>query len=208
MTNELKHHGIKGQKWGLRRYQNEDGSLTEAGKSRYFEDLGATYRKDFAKRDAEITNSKKYSRDEKRRLRAINKKAYIKNVAETSYNDISRGSKRVKTLSKVGTLAGLGALLGGRILLAKAKSSGNIGNGLQTEQGKKYVNGSLALNKLGSALLTSSAVAYYTAKTKMFVEHCIKLNADKEYRDQKLGTNLKVLRRHGKRKEGAGYNRV
>ena len=31
----LYHHGIKGQKWGVRRYQNEDGSLTEAGKRRY-----------------------------------------------------------------------------------------------------------------------------------------------------------------------------
>lgn len=30
----LVHHGIKGQKWGVRRYQNEDGSYTEAGKKR------------------------------------------------------------------------------------------------------------------------------------------------------------------------------
>ena len=28
----LSHHGILGQKWGIRRYQNEDGSLTNAGK--------------------------------------------------------------------------------------------------------------------------------------------------------------------------------
>ncbi len=31
----LEHFGIKGQKWGLRRYQNEDGSLTSAGAARY-----------------------------------------------------------------------------------------------------------------------------------------------------------------------------
>lgn len=33
--NELYHHGIKGQRWGVRRFQNEDGSLTPEGMSRY-----------------------------------------------------------------------------------------------------------------------------------------------------------------------------
>lgn len=32
---ELYHHGIKGQKWGIRRFQNPDGSLTAAGQKRY-----------------------------------------------------------------------------------------------------------------------------------------------------------------------------
>lgn len=32
---ELQHHGIKGMKWGVRRYQKKDGSLTPAGKKRY-----------------------------------------------------------------------------------------------------------------------------------------------------------------------------
>ena len=36
--NELYHHGIKGMKWGVRRFQNEDGSLTSAGKKRYDDD--------------------------------------------------------------------------------------------------------------------------------------------------------------------------
>jgi len=31
----LAHHGVLGQKWGVRRYQNPDGSLTSAGKKRY-----------------------------------------------------------------------------------------------------------------------------------------------------------------------------
>ena len=38
-TKELYHWGIKGQKWGVRRYQNEDGTLTESGRARYNSDL-------------------------------------------------------------------------------------------------------------------------------------------------------------------------
>lgn len=34
-SDELQHWGIKGQKWGVRRYQNPDGSLTKAGQKRY-----------------------------------------------------------------------------------------------------------------------------------------------------------------------------
>lgn len=34
-TKELQHAGIKGMKWGIRRYQNKDGTLTPAGKKRY-----------------------------------------------------------------------------------------------------------------------------------------------------------------------------
>lgn len=38
MNEEMYHHGILGQKWGIRRFQNSDGSLTSAGKRRYDKD--------------------------------------------------------------------------------------------------------------------------------------------------------------------------
>lgn len=54
-SDELYHHGVKGQKWGVRRYQNEDGSLTPAGKVHYYKTMGlikkVNYQNDIAKAD-------------------------------------------------------------------------------------------------------------------------------------------------------------
>lgn len=40
---ELYHHGIKGQKWGVRRFQNEDGTLTSAGKKHLAEGKSGSF---------------------------------------------------------------------------------------------------------------------------------------------------------------------
>ncbi len=41
-NDRLQHHGIKGQRWGVRRFQNEDGSLTKEGKQERRRNLGKT----------------------------------------------------------------------------------------------------------------------------------------------------------------------
>lgn len=63
---ELQHHGVKGQKWGVRRYQNKDGSLTPEGKKRTRVSLsvyGAAVRK--AKSDAKASNKERVKSGEK-----------------------------------------------------------------------------------------------------------------------------------------------
>lgn len=42
MDTTLSHHGIKGQRWGIRRYQNPDGTWTTAGKERYGDSDGTS----------------------------------------------------------------------------------------------------------------------------------------------------------------------
>ena len=50
-SDELAHHGIKGQKWGVRRYQNKDGTLTAAGKKR----ISKQYKKEAQKAMSDLS---------------------------------------------------------------------------------------------------------------------------------------------------------
>lgn len=66
----LSHHGIKGQRWGIRRFQNKDGTLTSSGKKRYSVeavDVNSSRKEikklvgDFSKKDKEFFFGENYS---------------------------------------------------------------------------------------------------------------------------------------------------
>ena len=63
-NNELRHYGIKGMKWGVRRFQNEDGSYTEAGKRRAKQQQKAESMSDeeLASRVKRLTMEKTYNK--------------------------------------------------------------------------------------------------------------------------------------------------
>lgn len=88
----LEHHGIRGMKWGVRRYQNEDGTLTNAGKSRYGQ--GPTKRTSARKMTRDFNKlDKSYANVEHRRQIAENK-------VRRQMHKANRGSNNEKRYTK------------------------------------------------------------------------------------------------------------
>ena len=57
-TTFLKHYGIPGMKWGVKRFQNEDGTLTDAGKARYSSNGHRLDPKDMSSKDLDDANNR------------------------------------------------------------------------------------------------------------------------------------------------------
>lgn len=91
--NELRHHGVEGMRWGIRRYQNKDGTLTAAGKRRRFgyRDISAsknvyskTPRKSRTKEDREmIREIQKW--DDNERKHVFRGKQFVHNAKIMSF---------------------------------------------------------------------------------------------------------------------------
>lgn len=100
---ELYHHGIKGQRWGVRRYQNEDGSVTSAGAKRYYGSKVEKLQKkaDAAKAKASTKRNdrhytKKYEKYQKQiddRVAAIDKKV-AKKSSKSEYKQAKRDLRK------------------------------------------------------------------------------------------------------------------
>lgn len=171
MDNELYHHGIKGQKWGVRRFQNKDGSLTLAGKKRALK---------MQNQYTELSNDKRYH-DKHGNLTYAGRKKELKmkeKYSELTGKDLRRFTPRTNksTADKSQRISEMtNAEIQAKIDRIRLESTLKSLTPAQTSKGEKFVND-----------LKDTALSMIKDKGTRLIGDYI----DKQLRD-KLGLNTK-----------------
>ena len=156
--NHLEHHGIRGQKWGVRRFQNADGTLTAAGRKHYGEGSGDT-EKAVVKATKAVNKIEKYStRAAKWENKAANAKTDIGRSFSTSFAIGARSEADRRAAKATGESKGdaFGLKRQARALGSEAETYANIANKMkenaQGKTGKEYTK---AMDKAIAHLATA-----------------------------------------------------
>lgn len=113
----LIHHGVKGQRWGIRNYQNEDGSLTDKGQARYAKNYKPSQR---------IQDEVHYGRSGMERInKRMRDSGYnVSSARSVEAARINKARKRATTMKKVGSGVGaVGGAIAGYTVYRKFKNS-------------------------------------------------------------------------------------
>ena len=124
MENELYHYGVIGMKWGVRRYQNKDGTLTAAGKKQKKKTLSADD-KEKARRKSDLKKRRTMSdADIKKRIERMKLEKEFKNLTK---EDISPGKKYVGEIMSSSGKKALGVVAAGAMVYGvKAAMTGKF----------------------------------------------------------------------------------
>lgn len=152
----LQHHGILGQKWGIRRFQNPDGTLTEAGKKRYGSDSGGNKS---GKKEKNAINKNSAKDDD---LTKNNNSKKVRKTLKEKYNLSDEDIELYKEVAKVvgvSLAATAGVLAVSYVIHNRSKInpeevlssiSGNSLNNINTTTGENYIDqvNQVPLNKV------------------------------------------------------------
>lgn len=146
---ELYHFGIKDQRWGVRRFQNEDGSLTPAGRARYLKARNYESLSDSHKSEGHLIRSAVYKRKYTKAITKVNdkdEKWLNKQKYQKDFNKTPAGKETIAELEA---------------LMKEYKKTGKISRTSMNEYNQHLAN---ALNANVSLTAPSGRIVQFVAK--------------------------------------------
>lgn len=134
MTDQvLIHHGVKGMKWGIRRYRNKDGTLTPEGKAREQRRSDAAANRAKRQEYKQASKNRRNLSDEElmARIGRLEMERKLKDLTDENLRDQSKQQSLVKELLiNAGKRVAGPALAGTAALLGRAILSGELNEGI------------------------------------------------------------------------------